>query len=68
MADVAGEQRQAVHALTHPGASKHARGAQPPAQAPMPQPGPPDAAQALLRALQAEAEDEGGDAPDSAGF
>ena len=59
---VAIRQLQHVHAMTHPGARKHARGAQPPAEAPRPQPGPQDAVQALLRALQAEAEDEGGGA------
>lgn len=55
---VAIRQLQAVHALTHPGAKRRLRGAQTPSDMPSPQPGPANAAEALLAALDAEGQEE----------
>ena len=55
---VAIRQLQAVHAMTHPGARRRARGAQTAEDMSSPHPEPPNAAEALLVALDAEAEDE----------
>lgn len=51
-------QLQRVHAMTHPGAQRRVRGAPAAEGTPTPHPEPPNAAQALLAALQAEAEQE----------
>ena len=55
---VAIRQLQAVHAMTHPGATKRLRASQTPTDVPSPQPGPASASAALLAALDAEAEGE----------
>ncbi|MBK9237223.1 MAG: site-specific tyrosine recombinase XerC [Rhodoferax sp.] len=55
---VAIRQLQAVHALTHPGAKRRARGAQTAEGTPTPSPEPANAAEALLAALDDEAEQE----------
>ena len=56
---VAIRQLQAVHALTHPGAKRHSRGLQTSADIPALQLDDKNAAQALLAALDAEAQEDG---------
>ena len=59
---VAIRQLQRVHAMTHPGAKRRLRGAQTPEDVLAPQPDAPSAAEALLQALDDEADaDEGAD-------
>ena len=58
---VAIRQLQAVHAMTHPGAKRRARASQTDADIPSPHLDPQNAAEALLRALNAEAEQEADD-------
>ena len=55
---VAIRQLQHVHATTHPGAKRRARSAPAPAPHPMPCPAQENAAEALLKALEAEADEE----------
>ena len=55
---VAIRQLQAVHAMTHPGAKRRARGVKPAEDTPTPHPEPQSAASALLDALAHEAEQE----------
>ncbi len=55
---VAIRQLQQVHAMTHPGAKRRLRGVQTPADTPTPSPERQNAAEELLAALDAEAEEE----------